>query len=154
MLAEPAGESFPMKLNKITQFKRKLFIPGFTPKDLRNCVWKCTQRPESRFEDGAYQCESDRNRSFQDIWNICHSYFPECTMEEVMYHLARLCYKRYCIANWCCVIKRLVFYPSSIYDGHYPGNVYGNSAVSKALKTFQHEHSAEWAAEPKPKKKI
>ncbi len=132
-----------MKLDKIKLFKRKLLIPGFAPKHVRNAVWKGTQQPESKFNGTIRQCDAGRNRSVMDIYNIVNSYFPETSLEDVLYHLARLCYKGYAFSNYCPVIQRQVFYPTSIYENE-PGNVRGKSEVAQKLREIQYANSHDW----------
>lgn len=149
-----------MKLDKIRKFKNQLIIPGFQPRDLRNLVWKCSQEPETRWKHtNKLQCQSFRHRSLTDIYNICLSYYPEVTLDEVMYHLARLCYKGYCISNYCPVIQKQVFYPNSIYDAEFDGNIVEDDYYSNRdkedvnrLREIQKEHAAEWSQEKKKKK--
>ncbi len=147
-----------MKLDQIRKFKNKLIIPGFTPKNLRNLIWQCTQEPETRWaHTNKLQCESRRHRSLTDIYNICLSYYPETTLDEVLYHLARLCYKGYCVSNFCSVVRKQVFYPCSIYDGEFDGNIveyepgYGDKETFRKLKEIQQKHKAEWSAENRKK---
>lgn len=140
---------------KIKEFKNKLYIKDFKPKNLRNLIWKMTQEPETRWDNGRIQCLDYHHRSLTDIYNVAKSYYPDCSVDQVFYHLARLCWKGYCIGNYCSEIQKPVFYPKSIYDGEYDGNIMmdyfpkgtQSREVAEKLLEIQEEHKNQWENE-------
>lgn len=66
-------------------------------------------------------CRSHKRRSLGDIFLICKTYYPDCTIEDVLKVLITLCEKQKIAGSHCSYIHKFVFHrQSSIYSPHHP----------------------------------
>lgn len=66
-------------------------------------------------------CRAGRRRSLGDIFLICKTYYPDCTIEDVVKVLINLCETQKIAGSRCLDIHKFVFHKqSSVYSSHHP----------------------------------
>lgn len=66
-------------------------------------------------------CRSHKRRSLGDIFLICKTYYPDCTIEDVLKVLINLCETQKIAGSRCSDIHKFVFHKqSSVYSPHHP----------------------------------
>lgn len=66
-----------------------------------------------RVFDDQIVCGRRKRRSLGDIYLLCRSYYPSCTLEEVLIILITLCEKGTIFGSYCNQINKYVFHVSS-----------------------------------------
>lgn len=70
-------------------------------------------------KDGKTVCDTGRRRSLGDIFLICRSYYPQCTIHGVLEVLVQLLESREIYGCYCNTINKYVFHrDSDVYRRH------------------------------------
>jgi hypothetical protein len=83
---------------------------------------------------GSIQCVHSKRRSLGDIFRICKYYHPECTIEEVLQILIKLCIDKRISGSRCGQIHKYVFYVRE-------GDVFANSFSNETLEYLPNSFS-------------
>ena len=71
-------------------------------------------------KDNILVCRSHKRRSLGDIFLICKTYYPDCTIEDVVKVLIDLCETQKIAGSRCSDIHKFVFHrQSSVYSPHH-----------------------------------
>ncbi len=117
--------SFKKSLNKYVKSldeKGKLKLSDYThPRSisLRNFIFNFIKK----YKDECFTldmkddiiCDTHRRRSAGDIYRICKTYYPDCTFDDVMKILIKLCIDVEIGASRCTTINKFVFHRDSYH---------------------------------------
>jgi len=62
------------------------------------------------YKSGEVQCTKNRRRSLGDIFLVCRTYYPDCTLKEVLLSLIKLINEGSIYSCYCNTINKYVFY--------------------------------------------